>query len=239
VRRLARAFLVLVAASTAAAEPACRLPERIETPAVTCRDEGDRRGIKGDFDHYVLMFSWSPEFCASPAGRGPDGGFQCRGADRFGWVVHGLWPQNREGRTPPWPQFCAGPSTPAPADIRQSLCSLPGARLATCQWRKHGTCSDFERPADYLAAIRDLDARVRRPDLPTDRPLSRAGVLDAWVRVNRHLGLDRDAVALRCEGDRVEEVAICLARGLDRDHPCGRSLRRCPDQVILRPIAPR
>src|SRR3546814_1587903 len=62
--------------------------------AVPCSQRDEARGRPGDFDFYMLAFSWSPAFCATDAGARSPG--QCRD-NAFGWVVHGLWPQYAKG----------------------------------------------------------------------------------------------------------------------------------------------
>ena len=54
----------------------------------------------GNFDYFVLSLSWSPTYCDGPDGRGDTQ--QCSPGKRFAFVVHGLWPQYREG----WPESC-------------------------------------------------------------------------------------------------------------------------------------
>lgn len=51
--------------------------------------------VAGEFDFYVLALSWSPSYCAS---EGPRANKQQCGTNRpFGFLVHGLWPQNEWG----------------------------------------------------------------------------------------------------------------------------------------------
>ncbi|WP_446699423.1 ribonuclease T2 family protein [Agrobacterium cavarae] len=72
---------------------------RTGTPSAPSAQDTAKTSETG-FDFYVLSLSWSPAFCASDAGR--NSRQQC-GADRkFGFVVHGLWPQNDQG----YPEFC-------------------------------------------------------------------------------------------------------------------------------------
>lgn len=204
---------------------ACRLPERV-APAV-CPDRGPPRGRAGDFDYYVLALSWSPEYCAD---RGQRDAHQCA-ANRFGFVVHGLWPQYRprgpepaqaqsqaqsqaqaagtSRPAPPWPQYCA-PADPLPeALVRRHLCQVPSPRLMACQWSKHGSCGDFAGPAAYFAAIEEILARVRRPDLPAGSSTVRA-IRAAFAAVNP--GLAGEHMAVLVAHDHLSEVRICLAR---------------------------
>ncbi|EEX90586.1 ribonuclease T2 [Brucella ceti M644/93/1] len=98
-------------------------------------------GRPGDFDFYVLSLSWSPSYCAS---QGPRANQQQCGVRRpFGFVVHGLWPQNERG----YPANCQvdnmrSRGSYVPRRIISSLSDIiPSAGLIAHQWRKHGSCS--------------------------------------------------------------------------------------------------
>ena len=70
----------------------------------------------GRFDYYLVSLSWSPSFCELHPGETQ----QC-GSKGYGFVLHGLWPQNRNGT---WPQNChasASPRVPTGNWIRTSL----------------------------------------------------------------------------------------------------------------------
>jgi hypothetical protein len=67
------------------------------------------------FDYYVLSLSWSPQYCAGSNGRNDSK--QCGTGRRFGFVVHGLWPNNNR---PPHPSNCA-PSSSVPPDLVKDM----------------------------------------------------------------------------------------------------------------------
>src|ERR1700723_4006963 len=54
-------------------------------------------GVPGEFAYYLLSLSWSPAYCLSSPGAA-----ECNGPRRFGFIVHGLWPQYERG----WPEYC-------------------------------------------------------------------------------------------------------------------------------------
>ncbi|WP_298728759.1 hypothetical protein [uncultured Ferrovibrio sp.] len=202
----------LPAGAFAAAQSSCRLPARIE--AAPCAKREASRGEAGDFDYYILSLSWSPAFCNSAAGRRH--GTQCRD-NRFGWVVHGLWPQYEKARgvTPPWPQYCASVA-PLPAPLlRRHLCTLPDAQLMQCQWAKHGSCSGFSDPADYFAAIEALRSRFVLPE-----PSGSAADLSRAVAA-ANPGLRRSHVRVVRKDGRIAELRICLSRNLQQTVNCG------------------
>lgn len=170
------------------------------------------------FDFYVLSLSWSPTFCASDAGR--NSRQQC-GADRkFGFVVHGLWPQNDQG----YPAFCgADKNERVPDNLGRSMFDImPSMGLIGHQWRKHGSCSGLTQK-QYFDKTRDAYDRIKIPaDLSTgdqSKRLSADAIEAAFVSANP--GMTKNGIAISCEGPRLEEVRICLSNTL--------SFRDCPE----------
>lgn len=214
-------LLTVLPAMAVAQAAQCRLPQQLTV--APCPDLGreEARGRKGDFDHYILTFSWSPAFCESPAGRRAT--LQCRD-NRFGWIVHGLWPQYaarraNEKKGQPWPQYC-GPVQPVPEPVlRRHLCSSPDPRLMQCEWAKHGSCSDFATPQAYFEA---QDRLAESLVLPEPRPgQSARAFAAAIVSANTGRGLDRQH--LRVVGSataEIREVRICMTRNLSGFTPC-------------------
>src|SRR5579862_285274 len=86
----------------------------------------------GRFDYYVLSLSWSPQHCAS-ADRQDDA--QC-GIRRYGFVLHGLWPQDERG----YPESCATTML-SNSTVEKMLDIMPSPELVRHEWAKHGTCS--------------------------------------------------------------------------------------------------
>lgn len=202
---------------TGAAQQNCRLPERITVAPCPDLAREEARGRKGEFDHYILSFSWSPAFCATGAGRRAT--MQCRD-NRFGWIVHGLWPQYAERRAGQlWPQYC-GPVQPVPEPVlRRHLCASPDPRLMQCEWAKHGSCSDFATPEAYFAA----QARVAETlVLPEPRPgQSARAFAAAVVAANTGKGLERRHLkVVQGRATEIREIRICLDRDLTRFRPC-------------------
>lgn len=183
--------------------------------AVTERQPAE---AQGDFDFYVLALSWSPTFCDSEAaGRNRE---QCGEDKDFGWVVHGLWPQNESG----WPENCpTSEGDRVPQRIGRSVIDImPSIGLIGHQWRKHGSCSGLAM-SDYFSLVRQAYDTIRIPDELSDGDsqsrTSPQAVEAAFIRSNP--GLPRSAVAVTCDRERIDEVRICLDRSL--------GFRACPE----------
>ena len=56
--------------------------------SATARHRKSPDAEPGTFDYYLLSLSWSPAYCLSDPGAA-----ECNGPRRFGFIVHGLWPQ--------------------------------------------------------------------------------------------------------------------------------------------------
>ncbi len=188
-------------------------------------------GPPGRFDAYVLALSWSPTFCEGRGGRSESE--QC-GTRRFGFVVHGLWPQYRQGG---WPERCAVAGG-LPRDVVESMLPLmPSRRLIEHEWRTHGTC-DGTAPEAYFAKARAVRARVtipepfRAPEAPVT--VSAVAVERAFIAVNP--GLTADSLVVTCRGRFVAEVRVCLDRDLSFA-ACGTGLRdRCKGELVMPPL---
>ena len=179
--------------------------------------EGERAGA---FDHYVLALSWSPTWCALEGDdrRAPE----CDdGADR-GWTLHGLWPQDAVG----WPSYCRTPHREATRGETGAMVDLMGSSgLAWHQWKKHGRCSGLAA-GDYFRLARLAWEGVEKP--PVFDRLERAVTLPARVVEEAFLAanpdLSADGVTVTCRAGRIQEVRVCLTRGLQP--------RRCGPDVI-------
>jgi ribonuclease T2 len=189
-------------------------------------------GKPGIFDYYVLALSWSPQFCAGPNGSSEPG--QCSGERRFGFVVHGLWPQYERG----YPRDCAPPSALDEALVKRMLPLMPSPRLVVHEWNAHGTCSGLS-PTAYFTQIEKARAAVRIPadfQAPVKHVVVTARDLKAkFARANP--ALPGDAYRVACSGRYLSEVRVCLTKSLE-GRACGPGLRdSCREgEIILRPL---
>lgn len=203
--RVAALLAVALPAPALAQAYQCTPPARIQPPSAPAPDGPVRRlPVAG----YTLAASWSPEFCRG--GRKGES-IQCSGTNgRFGFVLHGLWPQARRG---PSPQWCSLTPRPSPDLIRRNLCMTPAPRLLEHEWAKHGSCMT-KTPEAYFKTSAILWHSLRWPD--ADR-LSRQGSLtvgdlrSAFVIANPDWRREMIGVVLSRNG-WLREVRLCYGR---------------------------
>ncbi len=157
---------------------------------------------------YTLAISWSPQYCRSRSANAR-GSFQCDGtAGRFGFVLHGLWPDGRKGS---WPQYCRQTRAVPERTLRANLCATPSTQLIQHEWAKHGTCMAAS-PDAYFDISRRRYAQLRFPDMAAmakRRDLTAARFATAFAAANR--GLTPAMLRVRAgRGGALEEVWICL-----------------------------
>ena len=189
-----------------------------------------RKAEPGVFDYYVLSLSWSPAYCEREAHAAESD--QCGTGKRFGWVVHGLWPQFAEGG---YPRSCAPGRSVPKAVVDDTIGSIPDVGLILHQWRAHGTCSGLS-PADYFAKLRAAQARVKVPaalSAPREGLSVPASQVEAQFAA-ANPGLTPDMLALVCHRRQVSEVRICLDKDLN-PRACGKDVAdRCGKNAVLK-----
>jgi ribonuclease T2 len=190
----------------------------------------------GDFAYYVLSLSWSPAFCLSSPGAA-----ECNGPRRYGFIVHGLWPQYEQG----WPEHC-DVHRPVPDEVVQGIADLMPARgLVYHEWSAHGTCSGLE-PVEFFALVRRAYASIAIPrelSSPT-RAIEQppAEIAAAFLRANPRL--PARSIVVTCTGQsapRLREVHICLDRDLTPRSCSADGMRgacRAPQVIIPPPSHP-
>jgi len=109
---------------------------------------------------------------------------QCSGRQgRFGFILHGLWPEARSG---PPPQWCSVTPSPAPRLLRRHMCMTPSARLLVHEWAKHGSCM-VRKPETYFKVSAILWRSIRWPDadyLSRKEGLTAGEFRKAFIRLN-------------------------------------------------------
>jgi ribonuclease T2 len=169
----------------------------------------------GEFDFYVLSLSWSPTYCSSDASSGRDGDVQCRSGRSYGFVLHGLWPQNERG----YPESCTS-SEPrdVPDDVVSEVMKIaPSPKLVQHEWEKHGTCTGLSQ-VDYFASAAMALQSVKVPKSlrqPQDVVRITADELrDAFLAENS--SLEKQDISVTCRRNDIGEVRVCLDKEL---HP--------------------
>ena len=227
--------------STAFAEMMTRMPRAsfllssLVLLLVSSSSDAHRRherheSIPGKFDYYVLSLSWSPQYCAVTGKEGR----QCEGERHYGFIVHGLWPQNDHG----YPSFCHTGQRLDHQVIESMLDILPSEELITHEWVRHGTCSGLD-PNSYFHRVRAAFSSVKIPS-PYQQPakpfrVSAEEITNQFSQVNP--GFDKDTLAVSCRTRFLTEIRICLTKDLAPRH-CGPDIEtNCQArELTVRPV---
>jgi len=185
----------------------------------------------GHFDYYLLALSWAPEFCASRAGNASSS--ECDPKRHFGFVVHGLWPQNNDGS---YPLYCAPARPVAEPTVQHMLTIMPSRGLIQHEWAEHGTCSG-RPPQEYFADIEEAFTAVQIP--PEYRApaqtisASPSDIEQKFAAVNQ---ASVGAFRVSCSSGEFVALEVCLTKGLQY-RECGSSVRECrARQVTVTPV---
>jgi len=158
---------------------------------------------------YTLALTWSPEFCRGRESRVADRR-QCSGsAGRFGFVLHGLWPEGRGT----WPQWCSLQRTPAARDIAANLCITPSVAMLAHEWARHGSCMS-STPERYFRASRILWNSLRWPDfdrMARSETLTAGDIRQAFAQANKHWEPEHVGVVVNARG-WLTELRLCYGR---------------------------
>ncbi|MDZ4308654.1 ribonuclease T2 family protein [Allopontixanthobacter sp.] len=187
----------------------CRMPAQVAVPLTVPDGPVRQLPVSG----YTLALSWSPEFCKDRELRGGNR-MQCSGANgRFGFVVHGLWPESRRGSSATWPQWCQAGSALTPAETRRNLCMIPSSSLIARQWAKHGSCMT-RRPETYFKVTRILWDSLRFPDM--DRLSRQPGLTAGDIRsaiASANSGIEPGNIDIELDRNGwLEVVRICYGK---------------------------
>jgi ribonuclease T2 len=184
----------------------------------------------GNFDYYLLTLSWAPEFCATHAGNAPSS--ECGPARHFGFVVHGLWPENDDGS---YPQNCTFAPPVAQPTVEHMLAIMPARGLIQHEWAAHGTCSGLAAQ-DYCAAI---EKAFRQVQIPTEYSAPAQAILVSPADIEQKFAVANHAPVgdfrVSCSNSELVAVEVCLTKDLQY-RQCGPRLRDCrAPQVTVQP----
>jgi ribonuclease T2 len=204
----------------AAFVPAAQAQQRAPWPSEIFNPP-KRADVPGQFDYYMLVLSWSPTHCMTAVSGRDDTQCARRDGRRFGFILHGLWPQYEKG----YPSGCHTrwrPFVPEPV-IAQMRDVMPSRGLVIHEYRAHGTCSGLQ-PAPYFALARAFYNRIKIPkryENPFEMQfVGPREVLNDFLSANP--GLKPDMIAVLCggPGNRLSDVRICMTKD-GRPRSCG------------------
>lgn len=205
--RAACAAAALLSAPAAHAQAyQCAVPDSIPTPRPDGPSPREPRRVL-PIGGYTLALTWAPQYCRSNA-RDRSAQFQCASGNRFGFTLHGLWP---DGRGATWPQYCAPAAILGQDVLRRNLCATPSPQLLQHEYAKHGTCMGVP-PAQYFAQATGLYRRLRYPDmemLSRRRGLTAGQFAAAFARSNPGIATNMVRVSAT-RGGWLDELWLCL-----------------------------
>lgn len=186
-------------------------------------DPGTLPQTSGQFDYYLLTLSWAPEYC-----HGHPNSPECDGSHR-GFVIHGLWPQNNDGR---WPSHCsnqAGLSDPA-----AMLDIMPDPRLVAHEWSTHGTCTGLSAQ-QYFHTVRTAYRSIKIPAklANPDRTVRMSAGEIKRMLTEANPGMSSEGIAISCHNRYLAGVSFCMNKSL-QPIAC-QSVRECNATSIIIP----
>jgi ribonuclease T2 len=187
--------------------------------AAAARGHGAGGAASGHFDYYLMSLSWSPSFCETH----PEETAQC-GHQGYGFVLHGLWPQNQNGS---WPQHCHTDTAPDEATVARTLAFMPSRHLIEHEWETHGACTGLD-PHSYFDLADRAFASVKAPaELATPQKppaITAAEVVKLFIEANPRMS--DDMISVTChDGFELAEVRVCLNKDLLTPQACGGRVR--------------
>lgn len=213
----------------------CVIPRNVATPHPDLPSADQPKRVL-PIGSYTLALTWAPEYCrirkTDSAAR-----FQCgtgrSGGNRFGFTLHGLWP---DGVGKEWPQYCAATPIVLQRVIRDTLCSTPSPQLIQHEWAKHGTCMSTT-PAAYFRSSTRLYAGLRYPDMDSlsRSPLTVGDFAGALAKANPGLPATSIRVTATKQG-WLDEIWLCLDKAYryERCRPNSGGLATSADLKIWR-----
>jgi ribonuclease T2 len=202
---LVATMLIVVPGAAQAQAYKCSVPANIARPRPDLPSTSEPQRVL-PIGGYTLAVTWAPQFCHGHA-RDASARLECGSGNRFGFTLHGLWP---DGVGKEWPQYCTATSLLPQPLIKQHLCSTPSAQLLQHEWAKHGTCTGTTAAA-YFARSTGLYAKLRYPDMNalSRRPLKVSGFAAAMAAANPGLPASAIRVTANKQG-WLDELWLCL-----------------------------
>ncbi len=181
----------------------------------------------GKAGSFLLALSWSPRFCLQH-GKDAAARSECRGATAYGFIAHGLWPEDDQDAAL---SSCrpAGPLSPRLLDRMMPIMPSPG--LIAHEWTAHGRCSGLSAD-DYFDRLSQAFLKVQIPDRlqhPRDPIVTDPIHLKRWFQ-EANPGLRTDMLSIHCDrrDGALQEIRFCVGQNL-QFRPCpAPETDRCP-----------
>ncbi len=175
----------------------------------------------GAFDYYLLVLSWAPEFCATH--QPSMSSSECDPNRHYGFVVHGLWPQNNDGS---WPKDCGSAQPVSSEIVREMLPIMPARGLIQHEWATHGTCSGISSQ-QYFGDIQQLYKSIKvPPEYQHPSAQFSAAPSDIEQKFARANGAPQSAFRVSCSGPAFIAIEACFDKNL-KYRDCGSSVKQC------------
>lgn len=184
------------------------------------------------FDYYVLSLTWAPERCAEP-GIAVANPKECASGRGIGFVVHGLWPESAQGKSP---ESC-GPAKRVPKNVVNiALPYMSSESLIQSEWATHGVCTGMSQ-SDYFFAVIQARSAVQIPVqmISLEAPLTESPELIESQFAAANTDLPKAAFRAVCRNGVLSEVRVCFNRDL-KPAECPIGVGECPvPSVTIRP----
>jgi ribonuclease T2 len=183
------------------------------------------------FDYYVLSLSWAPAFCsqANEAARNPE---ECAPGKHIGFITHGLWPENPDGRGP---ESC-GTAKPLRKDvIKLVLPAMYSASLIQHEWATHGICTGLN-PFAYFSDVLQARAAVQLPVQITsiENQITEGPQLIERQFAEANPTFPKTAFRTSCSNRTFQEERICFGKDL-KPRACPAAVAECKSPAIVIP----
>jgi ribonuclease T2 len=183
------------------------------------------------FDYYVLSLSWAPAFCsqANEAARNPQ---ECAAGRHIGFITHGLWPENANGRGP---ESC-GTAKPVPkAVINLVLPAMYSPGLIQHEWATHGICTGLN-PFAYFSNALQVRAAVQIPVQITsiENQVTVGPQLIERQFAEANPSFPKTAFRTSCSNRTFQEERICFDKNL-KPRECSVAVAECKSPAIVIP----
>lgn len=162
-------------------------------------------------EYYILSYSWAPRHCekTSDVKPGDKNYLQCHDKDKYGYVLHGLWPQGKFDDVGNYPRACEGDYNKKieRAVLEKYLCMTPSVWLLQHEYEYHGTCmhdESLESPEKYFETAYKLHSKMT---LPEKQMPNNGSSIQWFVDNNKKIGLFKEAIQYYGSG---EEWQFCM-----------------------------